>query len=123
MALSLGCVALGALGAVVIDELFDDDYREVQVVTVPATAPAPAAPAAVAPSGLNTAPGGDDQMISPARAGEIAAEAAGGQIMDVYPGFEDGRSVFNVDVRTPNGLAEVYVDSRTGEVIKVQQGS
>ena len=60
--------------------------------------------------------------ITPSEAMRIAAEATGGTAVDVYPGFEAGRDVFYVDVRSGLGFREVYVDAITGEVIKIERG-
>ena len=60
--------------------------------------------------------------ITPSEAMRIAAQATGGTAVDVYPGFEAGRDVFYVDVRSGLIFREVYVDAITGEVIKIERG-
>lgn len=60
--------------------------------------------------------------VSAAQAADIGAAAAGGEAFDVWPGDEDGRSVYYVDVRTADGLVEVYVDATTGEVLRIEPG-
>jgi uncharacterized membrane protein YkoI len=60
--------------------------------------------------------------IGAQQAAAIGASAAGGEAIDVWPGTEDGRSVYYVDVRTANGLVEVYVDATTGQVLEIEPG-
>jgi uncharacterized membrane protein YkoI len=60
--------------------------------------------------------------VSTQQAAEIGAAATGGEVIDIWPGSEDGRSVYYVDVRTADGLVEVYVDATTGEVLEIQPG-
>lgn len=63
-----------------------------------------------------------DGPISADEAKAIGATAAGGNAIDVWPGTEDGRSVYYVDVRTTDGLVEVYVDADTGEIVTIEPG-
>jgi uncharacterized membrane protein YkoI len=60
--------------------------------------------------------------VSAEQAADIGAAATGGEAIDVWPGTEGGRSVYYVDVRTADGLVEVYVDAITGEVLQIEPG-
>lgn len=60
--------------------------------------------------------------VSAEQAADIGASATGGEAIDVWPGSEGGRSVYYVDVRTSDGLVEVYVDATTGEVLQIEPG-
>lgn len=145
-AVAVGALCAGALGVLAVDELFDDDYEYGYRTSVASVAAAPAPPTTGAPltdpgtvptDGADTADtaggpveptvaGTDKQSAGPvdaARAAEIGADAVGGEAVDVWPGVEAGRSVYYVDVRTDDGMVEVYVDATTGEIMAIEPGS
>lgn len=123
LALSLaGAMVFAAGTTAAVYELFDDDDDTYTVIVQqPQAQPAPAAPAAPATAAPATAaPAG---TVGSDQAAAIAGAAAGGVAIDVSPGWEDGRSVYYVDVRTDAGMVEVYLDAATGEVLRVEPGS
>lgn len=143
VALATVAALVGAGTAIAVDEAFFDSYPEYSSIapnpapasgqslssseattsattednSVQLVADSPAPPATADPATAEPTPG-----ITPADAMRIGAEATGGRAIDVYPGFEAGRDVFYVDVRTGIGLSEVYVDATTGEVLKIERG-
>lgn len=104
-AIALGAAVFGAGTAVLVDELFFETGPSYSYATEREPQPEAAL-----------------SRITPSEAMRIAAEATGGTAVDVYPGFEAGRDVFYVDVRSGLGFREVYVDAITGEVIKIERG-
>lgn len=141
-AIALGAAVFGAGSALLIDEVFFDNYPEYPYAS-PANSETPnssmnnseanateSAPAPSETANNNSAPQAEPatqtqaepSRITPDAAKQIAVEAAGGQAIDIYPGFEAGRDVFYVDIRDGVIFKEVYVDALTGEVIKVETG-
>lgn len=133
-ALALGAAVFGAGTAVLVDELFFDNYPEYSysvaaeqpqrstdtefAPTTPAKPDNQPAPSAQSERVVEPTP----TRITPTEAMRIAAAATEGTAIDVYPGFEAGRDVFYVDVRSGIGFKEVYVDAITGEVMKIERG-
>ncbi|UCC93208.1 MAG: PepSY domain-containing protein [Thermoplasmata archaeon] len=60
--------------------------------------------------------------ISEEEAKQIAEEETGGIAGDVTTEKEDGRLVYEVQVETDSGPAEVEIDANTGEVLEVEKG-
>jgi uncharacterized membrane protein YkoI len=153
-AIALGAAVFGAGTALLVDEVFFDNYPEYSYSSSVASS-APAAmnnnsetvapqaegvaeeaivdePKVATSEPVNTdsspapesaaAPQVSQSGITPDQAMQIAVEAAGGRAIDIYPGFEDGRDVFYVDIRDGVMLKEVYVDAMSGEVIKIETG-
>ena len=125
-ALALASAISGAGLAVLIDELFFDDYREYGYAL---QQPESSSERSTKPN--NVAEANSENLveaevkpgrISPDEAMRIAEQVTGGRAIDIYPGFEAGRNVFYVDVRSGIGFREVYVDALTGEVIKIERG-
>lgn len=154
-AIALGAAVFGAGAALLVDEVFFDNYPEYSYSSSmeqnnsglelsqdlnkePVTETTESASAAISdttattesaaqtietPAAESAAPDQvESSRITPAAAMEIAVRAAGGQTIDIYPGFEAGRDVFYVDIRDGAILKEVYVDAITGEVIKIENG-
>lgn len=49
----------------------------------------------------------------------IAEKEVGGEAVEAELEDEDGRVVYDVDVSTPDGTMEVFIDSETGTVLSV----
>ena len=122
---------VGAGMALAVDEVFFDTYPVYADTSgSPQTSPSSAGETTYVNSGeqdmATSTPEKSEPAsargITPAEAMRISAEATGGRAIDVYPGFESGRDVFYVDVRTGIGLSEVYVDAVTGDVLKIERG-
>jgi uncharacterized membrane protein YkoI len=60
--------------------------------------------------------------ISEDEARTIAEEETGGTAGDVATEKEDGKLVYEVQVETDQGPAEVEIDASTGEVLEVEYG-
>jgi uncharacterized membrane protein YkoI len=63
-----------------------------------------------------------DPAISEDEAKAIAEEETGGVAGDVTTEKEDGKLVYEVQVTTDQGPAEVEIDANTGEVLEVEHG-
>ncbi len=94
-----------------------DEYIDGEYANAGSTATSSSGQSTEAP----TAPAAPASITAEQAAG-IGAAATGGEAIDIWPGTEGGRSVYYVDVRTANGLVEVYVDATTGEVLEIQPG-
>ena len=64
----------------------------------------------------------DTPAISEDDAKRIAEEETGGVAGDVTSEKEDGILVYEVQVETDDGPAEVEIDANTGEVLEVEHG-
>lgn len=61
------------------------------------------------------------RRISMEQANEIALQRVPGQVVKSELEFEDGILIYEVDIRTADGLKyEVEIDAVTGEVVKVK---
>jgi uncharacterized membrane protein YkoI len=60
--------------------------------------------------------------LSEDEARQIAEEETGGVAGDVTTEKEDGTLVYEVQVKTDKGPAEVEIDANTGEVLEVEYG-
>jgi hypothetical protein len=127
-AIALSAAVFGAGTAVLVDELFFESgpsysYASERQLDEPARSMSPNNQAeSSAPVQRESQQEAVQSRITPSEAMRIAAAATGGTAVDVYPGFEAGRDVFYVDIRSGLSFREVYVDAITGEVIKIERG-
>ena len=63
-----------------------------------------------------------DVNISEEEAKSIAEEHTGGPATSVDVEKEDGKTVYEVQVETAEGPAEVEIDAHSGEVLEVEHG-
>lgn len=59
--------------------------------------------------------------ISPQEAAQIALQTIPGQLLGVELDTENGRLVYEVDIRTNYGVYEVVVDAYTGSIIEIDR--
>ena len=59
--------------------------------------------------------------LSIAQVSEIALSAQQGTIEEIELENEDGKAVFEVEIRTGTGEVEVVIDAASGEVISIEQ--
>lgn len=52
---------------------------------------------------------------------QIALQRVPGQVIKVELDFENGRLVYEIDIRTTAGIYEVHVDAVTGRILKVER--
>jgi len=52
---------------------------------------------------------------------QIALRRVPGRVVKVELDYEDGRLVYEIDIRNQSGLFEVHVDAITGRVLKVEK--
>lgn len=127
-AIALSAAIFGAGIALLVDEVFFDKYSQNSYATVSRDKQSNNSAElnnATKPNSETQVESKDDispMRITPSDALRIAEEATGGTAVDVYPGFEAGRDVFYVDVRSGLLFREVYVDAVTGAVIKIERG-
>ncbi|MGI5998314.1 MAG: PepSY domain-containing protein [Lutispora sp.] len=52
---------------------------------------------------------------------QIALRRVPGRVIKVELDYENGRLVYEIDIRTQTGIYEVHVDAITGRVLKVER--
>jgi len=55
--------------------------------------------------------------ITPAQARKIALERIPGKVTDVTIEKKEGRNVYVVEIQTPNGEKDVFVDIESGKIV------
>jgi len=51
---------------------------------------------------------------------QIALQQVPGQVIKVELDYENGILVYEIDIRTPSGIYEVYVNAVTGQILKIE---
>lgn len=98
----------------------DDDRRAAQATTAPAGT-ASNAGTVNQPAASPSTSTGTTVLKTAEQAGAIAVAKVGGTVVKVQRDRDDGRIIYEVDLRITGGKAEVEVDAATGKVLSVDK--